>query len=105
MAKYKRIKVGSIVKGKQEEGEDGKPLVVDGKPVMKPDSIKIYGNHTLLDGQYLNLESKDTQRKNALKGEASGKLKGDVLKSIKERIEKIPDFVRFEIYKVEKTEE
>lgn len=105
MAKFKRIKVGSIIKGRQEEGEDGKPLVVDGKPVMKPDSIKIYGNHTFLDGQYLNLESKETQRKNAAKGEASGKLKGEVLASIKARIEKIPDFVRFEVYKVEKNDE
>jgi hypothetical protein len=105
MAKYKRQKVGSIIKGRQEEGEDGKPLFKDGKPVMKPDSFKVFGNHSLLDGTYLNLESKDQQLKNLAKGKASGKLSGELLTKIEERINKIPDFVRFEVYKVDKNED
>jgi hypothetical protein len=102
MAKYKRTKVGSILKGKQEEGEDGKPLFKDGKPVMRPDSFKVYGNHVLTDGQYLNLESKAEALKNLEKGIASGKLNGDTAKQIRERIEKTPDFVRFDVIKLEK---
>lgn len=119
MAKFKRTKVGSILKGKQEEGPDGKPLFVkkpkmiqakdeNGKllfedvPVIKPDSLKVYGNHTLLDGQYLNLESKAQQLANLEKGVASGKLTGDVVEKIRERINKTPDFVRFDVIKLEK---
>ena len=102
MAKYKRTKIGSIVKGKQETDTNGELLFKDGKPVMKADSLKVYGNHTLLDGQYLNLENKAEQLKNLEKGIASGKLKGDVAKQIRERIEKTPDFVRFDVIKLEK---
>lgn len=105
MAKYKRTKIGSIIKGRQEVGEDDQPLVRDGKPVMKPDSFKVYGNHTLVDGEYLNLESKDTQLKNVAKGELSGKLKGEVLTKIKERVNNIPDFVRFEVFRTTKNTE
>lgn len=102
MAKWTRVKVGSILKGKQEEGEDGKPLFKDGKPVMKQDSFKVYGNHTLLDGQYLNLESKKDQLANLEKGIATGKLSGDVAAQIRARIEKTPDFVRFDVVKLSK---
>ena len=105
MAKYKRTKIGSILKGKQVEGEDGKPLFKDGKPVMKPDSFKVFGNHTLLDGQYLNLESKADQLRNLEKGIASGKLTGDVIEKIRERLNKIPDFVRFEVIKLDSNSE
>lgn len=101
MAKWTRTKVGSIVKGKQEVDEDGKPLFKDGKPVMKPDSFKVYGNHTLLDGQYLNLESKADQLRNLEKGIASGKLTGDIVEKIRDRLNKIPDFVRFEVIKLD----
>lgn len=104
MAKWTRTKVGSILKGKQEEGEDGKPLFKDGKPVMKPDSFKVYGNHTLLDGQYLNLESKAEALKNLEKGIANGKLSADVAAKIRERIDKTPDFVRFDVVKLTKEE-
>lgn len=102
MAKWTRTKVGSIVKGKQEVGDDGKPLFKDGKPVMKPDSFKVYGNHTLLDGQYLNLETKKDQLANLEKGIAAGKLTGDVAAQIRARIEKTPDFVRFDVVKLSK---
>ena len=105
MAKFKRTKVGSILRGKQEVDEKGKPVFKDGKPVMKPDSFKVYGNHSLLDGQYLNLESKTDQLKNLEKGIASGKLSGDVVDKIRERIEKMPDFVRFDVIKLEKNDE
>lgn len=105
MAKWSRKKVGSIVKGKQEEDDNGKPLFKDGKPVMKADYFKVYGNHTLLDGEFLNLESKKDQLANYEKGVASGKLTGDVAEKIKARIEKTPDYVRFDVVKLSKNEE
>jgi hypothetical protein len=85
--KYRREKVGSICKGK-----DG-----------KSDYFKVFKDHTLLDGSYLNLESKKDQLKNLEEGIAAGRLKDpETIASMRERIDKIPDYVRFEVYKVNK---
>lgn len=86
MAKSKRKLVGSIVKGK--EG--------------KPDYIKVRGTHVLNDGQFLNLESKAQQLASLEAAVAAKKLPEEVAKGVRERINKIPDFVRFEIIAIEK---
>ena len=83
---YKRMVIGSIVKGK-----DG-----------KPDYIKMSKDVSLKQGDFLNLESKSSQLKSLEAAIADGKLTGEIGESIKDRLEKIPDFVRFEIVKVSK---
>jgi hypothetical protein len=83
---YKRTVIGSIVKGK-----DG-----------KPDYIKMSADVTLKQGDFLNLESKASQLKGLEAAVANGKLSGEIAETIKERLEKIPEFVRFQIVKVNK---
>lgn len=86
MAKYKREVIGSVVKGK-----DG-----------KPDYIKVRSDVKLSQGEFLNLESKSQQASSLEKAVADGKLSEEIADSIRERIEKIPEFVRFEIVRLNK---
>ena len=81
MAK-KRTVVGSVVKSK-ESGQ--------------PDYIKIKSDVTLKAGQILNLDSKERQLSSVDTAIKNGKLSEDMGLEIKERISKMPDFVRFEI--------
>lgn len=74
--KWKRNSVGSICKSK-EEG--------------KPDYIK------MRDGKTYRLESAAFQLKSLEEAVSQGKLNEEVAESIRERINKIPSFVRFEI--------
>ena len=76
MAKKKRMQVGSVMKSKNA-GE--------------PDYIK------MRDGKTYRLESKKSQLESLQKAVADGKLSPDVAEKVEERINKIPDFVRFEI--------
>lgn len=76
MAKKKRVQVGSVMKSKNA-GE--------------PDYIK------MRDGKTYRLESKKSQLDSLHKAVAEGKLSPDVAEKVEERINKIPDFVRFEI--------
>lgn len=87
MAKYKRTVIGSVVKNKE---------------AGKPDYIKVNGAHVLKDGQFLNLETKAAQLASLDEAVKAGKLSGEVAESARERINKIPDFVRFQIVAVEK---
>jgi hypothetical protein len=87
MAKFKRTVIGSVVKNKDPK---------------KPDYIKVNGAHTLTDGQYLNLESKKNQLESLEVAIAGGKISGDNAEKAKERINKIPDFVRFQVVAVSK---
>lgn len=86
MSKYKRMVVGDVVKGK--EG--------------KPDYIKVSNDVVLKKGDFLNLESKSMQLKNIKQAVKDGKLSSDVAEGIMEKINKIPDFVRFNIVKIER---
>jgi len=81
----KRKTIGSIVKGR--EG--------------KPDYIKVRGAHVLKDGQFLNLESKAQQLANLDAAVAANKMSNETATKIKERVNKIPDFVRFEVITLE----
>jgi hypothetical protein len=87
MAKWKRTVIGSIVKNKDPK---------------KGDYIKVNGAHVLTDGQYLNLESKAAQLASLKEAIAEGKISGDNAKAAEERINKIPDFVRFQVVAVAK---
>lgn len=81
MAK-KRLTIGSVVKSKE---------------AGKPDYIKVSQDITLKKGQFLNLESKERQLESLDAAVAAGKLSEDMANEIKERTNKIPDWVRFEI--------
>ena len=72
----KRVVVGSICKNKDPS---------------KPDYVK------MRDGKYYNLESKKYQLDSLNKAVAEGKLSEDMGDKIRERIEKTPEFVRFEL--------
>lgn len=89
MAKSKRSVVGSVCKSKDSG---------------KPDYIKVRDDMTLRKGQILRLESKKYQLDSLQNAVSSGKLSGELGDKIRERIEKIPDWVRFEIVAVESVE-
>lgn len=78
----KRTTVGSVVKPKDGNGTD---------------YIKIANDITLKKGDILRLESKDQQLERIDALEQSGKFDAEFAAKLRERAEKIPDFVRFEI--------
>jgi hypothetical protein len=78
----KRAVIGSVVKSK-EPGQ--------------PDYIKIGQDVTLKKGTILRLESKSQQEKNLKYLVDNNKVTGDLAEKIKERIEKMPEWVRFDI--------
>lgn len=82
---YKRTQVGSVLKSKDP---------------TQPDYIKINEDVVLKKGDILNLESKKSKLASLEKNIENGKLSGDLADKIREGIEKMPDFVRFEIVKV-----
>ena len=85
--KYSRTVVGSIVKSKD---------------TTKPDYVTVANDIVLKKGQYLNLESKTFQLSGIDKAVADGKMSAEIGTAAKERINKIPDFVRFQIVQVTK---
>jgi hypothetical protein len=90
MAKAKRSVVGSVCKSKDSG---------------KPDYIKIRDDMSLKKGQILRLESKKYQLESLQGAVSAGKLSSELGEKIRERIEKIPDWVRFEIVAVEAASE
>ena len=85
--KYTRRTVGSVIKAK----EPG-----------KSDYIKIKDDVTFKRGDTLQLESAQSQLASLESAVQSGKLSGELAEKIRERIQKIPDFVRFDIVQVSK---
>jgi hypothetical protein len=86
MAKMNRRVIGSVVKAKD---------------AGKPDYIKVRDDVVLKKGQVLRLESAKFQLDSLLGAVQAGKVSEDLGEKIKERIEKIPAFVRFEIVMLE----
>jgi hypothetical protein len=82
----KRKTIGSVIKG-----QNG-----------KPDYIKISNDVVLSKGQYVNLESKAGKIKGIKEAVDAGKLSPDTGAKMLESAEKIPEFVRFEMYVLEK---
>lgn len=81
----KRIKVGSVLKSK-EAGQ--------------MDYIKIDADVILKKGDTLRLESKKSKIEGLKKAIDAGKLSGEVADKLLEQAEKMPEFVRFEIIKL-----
>lgn len=76
--KSKRVVVGSVVKSK------------DAKYAPY---LKVKQSVTLKEGEYLTLESKKFQLASLEEAEKSGRLSGELVAKMRERIEKTPDFV------------
>lgn len=85
--KFKRRVVGSVMKSKE---------------TTKPDYIKIKENITLAEGQTLSLESKKFQLERLETAFTEGKLTEEMYGQIRARLEKTPDFVRFDIVLLER---
>lgn len=90
---YSRRTIGKVLKGKKLE--DG---------TTSPDYIQIRSDLTepvvLTPGTYLNLESKASQLASLGNAITSGRISEENAEKVRERLNKIPDFVRFEIVQV-----
>lgn len=86
MAKLSRRVIGSVVKAKD---------------TGKPDYIKVRDDVSLKKGQIVRLESPKFQLESLVSAMQAGKVSEDLGEKIKERIEKIPNFVRFELVLLE----
>lgn len=92
-SKYKRLTVGSVLKSKDKTKGDYIKLRGD----IKEELLSAIARMDSEKGLSLMLESKQMQLDSVEKAAAEGKLKPEVVDTIKERINKIPPFVRFEI--------
>lgn len=82
MAKLRREKVGQVMKSKDNN---------------KPDYIKFEKDVSVKAGDIIRLETKKFQLESLASAVQAGKLSGEQAEKAKERIEKIPDFVRGEL--------
>lgn len=80
MAKSKRVTVGDVVKSKE-----GKLY------------IKVFGDHTLKSGQYLNFDTKAQLIDSLTEAVNAGKVKEETGEMILENLNKIPDYVEFRV--------
>lgn len=84
--KFKRVVVGSICKSKDPE---------------KPDYIKMRDDVVLKKNQTLRLESKKFQLASLESAVSAGKIGGEVAEKVKERINSLPEWIRFEVVMLE----
>lgn len=89
MAKWSRKIVGSIVKDKDP---------------TKPDYVKINEDIVLKKGQCLNLESKKSQIASIGEAVKAGRMTSETAAAILENVNKMPEFVRFNIVRITKEE-
>jgi hypothetical protein len=87
MTKTKRVLVGKVLKGKTRE--DG---------TTPPPYIKMSKDVKLLKDQIISVESKKVQLESLARAVANGKINADFAKQIEENINKMPDFVLFELF-------
>ena len=100
MAKYTRTVVGSVMKNKDSSKPDYIRLRGDTAKALAQVLMKA-DNKT---GQILNLESRKFQEQSLDEAVKAGKLSEDVAAKRRESIAKTPDYVRFSIILVEKSE-
>lgn len=91
--KYSRKTVGSVFKSKEVGDADYIKLRGD----TGEDLAKALLNMDRTKGLNLRLESKKFQLESLDTAVVEGKLKEEMAEKIRERINKIPDYVRFEI--------
>jgi len=87
MAKWKRTKIGDVVKDKEDKTKS---------------YLKVYKDHVLKDGQIINLESKNQKLKSLKENLDNGRISDEKYEEILAIIEKMPDFVLFEAFVLEK---
>ncbi len=87
MAKWTRTIVGDVLKDKSDP---------------KRSYIKIKNDVSLNAGDYLNLESKQSQLDGIKKAFEEGKVNEEIFEAATERINKMPDFVMFTVVKLTK---
>lgn len=85
---YSRKKIGAVLKSKDS---------------TQPDYIKIDEDVVLKKGDVLNLESQKSKLASLEKNLEAGKISEETANKIREGIEKMPSFIRFEIVKVTKS--
>jgi hypothetical protein len=91
VAKWNRTQIGKIVKKSEDKQR---------YPDVKEFSLKIEQDITLKAGTYLNLENKAYKLKSL--ETARDKMSEENYEKALERINKMPDFVFFEVLKLEK---
>lgn len=97
MAKYNRRRVGNVLKSKEKDKADYIKL----DPYTKESLLNAVAKMDPEKGLVLRLESKKTQLDSLAIAEAEGKISPENAGKARERINKIPDFVRFEIILLE----
>ncbi len=82
MAKSKRVVIGSFMKSKDS---------------TKPPYIKFRDGVSFAQGQCVSVENKAFQLSSVDRAHSEGKLTAEAVEQIKERVEKMPDFVIAEL--------
>jgi hypothetical protein len=98
MAKWKRNTVGSVMKGREAGDSDYVKLRGDMKDVL----LQAIAKMDAQKGLALNLESKKSRLEGLEEAVRNSKMSAENAEKARERINKMPDFVRFEIVLVEK---
>ncbi len=93
----KRLVLGSVYKSKPDDAGNPQPDYVKLRGDMKAQFLKLIATMDEKKGLSLKLENKTKQLEGVAKAELSGKLKPEWAAQARERIEKIPDYVRFEM--------
>lgn len=88
-----RVVLGSVLKSKSGKPDYVKMRVND----LTREVLSSMLNNTAQDGFILNLESKKYRTESLDKAVESGKLSEDIAGKIRESIEKMPDYCRFEL--------
>lgn len=99
----RRIKVGSVNKGKvDEKTKKAKADYIQMNPFQVKALREVLAGLGKDDSLYINLESKASQLASLDAAVANGKLDEEYAEKQKGFVEKIPDFVRFELIVVSK---
>lgn len=99
MAKYKRLNVGSVVKSKDKTKGDYIQIRGD----VKDQLISALQSMDSKKGLYLTLESKQQALESLENAVSSGKLSEEHSVKARERIENMPEWVRFNVVLVQKS--
>jgi hypothetical protein len=97
MAKYSRKVVGSVYKAK----EPGKPPYIKLRGDTAEELARALAGADKTKGLSLKLESKKNQLDSVNAAALAGKLSEEIAVKVRDRIEKIPDYVQFEIVLLE----
>lgn len=100
MAKYSRLTVGSVYKAKDKTKSDYIKLRGD----MKNQLLEALGKMDEKEGMYLTLESAAQQMASLDAAQESNKISAENAAKARERIEAIPEYVRFSVVLVQKND-